>query len=336
MAEIILTTSNLFVVAQFVDAARPAGLHVEPVFQDLGISQSVTVISTAPHVGHSFSIQQSVAVNRTVNLSANNFLPLATNGVRVKEFHIAHLLALTQDTKKVLPESAFNALGFTQSVQCVRGVYNAINFQHTVSVNIVKVCLVNHTLSLSQGAVALIDGNWQFVNVFTPIAIADYDPSQLHLPPVPTSPLPVKLIGGPYALTFTNVDFGDSDSVEQTRISRRSRGEDVIVYRDPLWPKTEIIKFKLIDLSASQGKAILDFLTVNLAQQIKFSDWLGIRWLGVIINPDATLTQTVQDQACGSGRYEIELQLQGEQVGYTMSVGAEDEMAFESTTTGVL
>ena len=335
MAIITLVTENIFPIAQSVIVTRPDTLHIEPVFQTLELTQSVEVVTTSPFTDHELILVQDVAVNKVLNQSVTSFLSLNSNGVRVKEFAVSNLLSLVQAAYKVLPEELAQTLTFTQSVAVTRGTLNTFTIVQTVVVNIVKVISITHTVAFDDGVTALLDNNWQFTGVFTPVDIADYDPSSLNLPPVPASPIPVQFIGGPYSLIFGNVDFGDSDVIEHTRINRRARGENLIVYRDPRWPRTETLKFKLTDLSASQGKSILEFINFNLAQQIKFSDWIGVRWIGVIVNPETQLVQPGRDLGC-SGRYEIEIEFQGEQVGYTNNLTAGNTLTLSTSGAGVL
>jgi hypothetical protein len=233
-------------------------------------------------------------------------------GRRVKERSVSNLLSVSGSAYRTLPVSVVSQLNLAQELSFVRGCTSTLTISQTVGLNVSKVQSISQSLGLGSYTVALIDGNWQFTGLYTPIDILAYDPSKLQIPPVATHK--VQLISDTEVLEYDIVDYGDQDRIEHTRISRRTRNEELIIYRDPVWPKTETLKFKLIDLSADQGKRTLDFLSSNLAATIRLTDWIGVRWSGIIVNPDAQLTQNIMDQDCGSGRYEINLEFQGEQL----------------------
>lgn len=188
--------------------------------------------------------------------------------------------------------SASNFLALTQLLDVWRGTLNALNLSDLANVNLVISTTFPDQIVFQQGVAVVNDNNWQFVALAEPSTVTDYDPSSLAIPPTPDYPFITTFVGGQVELEFANVDYGDVDTVEHTRISRRTIGEELIVFKDPTWPTTETLKFKLIDITMTQGKAMLDFIQTYLAQQIKLQDWYGVRWLGVIVNPEASLIQT--------------------------------------------
>lgn len=327
MAVFNLVVNDILVMQGTPASSFPVGRHLEIVNQSVGFQQSLRVVSTTQRPRNTLGLQHAVNVNKVVNLRAQNTLSLQSQGAKTRFLALSNLLQFTQSAKKVLPAVAFNAINFVQAVDVHKGLLNSLNLVQTVNCNVFRNLFASSQLMIVEGSVALIDGNWQFVAVNEPAIITDYDPSTLAIPPTPLTPYPVVFVGNQNSLTFINVDFGDVDRVEHTRISRRTLGEELIVFRDSRWPKTETLKFKLIDITASQGKSMLNFINDNLAQVIKFSDWLGVRWLGVIINPETMLTQPGRNQNC-SGRYELEIEFQGTQVGYTVDLSVLDQLEF--------
>lgn len=312
MAIYQLATSNLFVIADVPAFTRPDGLLVEVVDQTLALQQTVQVISTSQRPSQTLNLTQTVSVNKTVQLSANNTLPLSSGGVRTKDYQVGNLLVFSQIAVKVLPQEVTSFLALSQSVDVNRGLFSSLSLQQVVSCNIIKLVSIVHTLDFDQGVTAIIDDDPQFVALARPALIGDYDPADLAIPPTPASPVPVTFTGVGGTLTFNIVQYGDVDRVEHTRISRRTIGEQLIVYRDATWPKTETLKFSLSDLSVTQGKAMLDFIEQNLAASIQLRDWIGVHWSGVIINPETVLVQNGRDAQCG-GRYNLDIEFQGVQ-----------------------
>lgn len=333
MAVYDLVTGDIFVAFGTTTFSYPAGFHVIQVGNTLNFLGLAT--GTTPSGSSELTIAQSVSLTKHITLSASNFLSFQQQSGQPKNLATSNLLVMSQVGVKVLPNDVVQTFTISQSVLVVRGTVNTLTLSQSVVVNQVKLFNVQQTLSLIHGTVGIIDSNWQYVAVAEPALITDYDPSTLAIPPVPDFPLPTILIGGGNALSFDIVEYGDSDKIEHTRVSRRTIGEELIIFRDPVWPKTETLKFKLVDISASQGKALLNFIEETVAQQIKLSDYLGVRWIGVIINPETALVQTGRDQGC-SGRYEIEIEFQGTQVGYTTSQSAANVLSFDSEPVGSL
>lgn len=327
MAEITLVAGDIFPVLDFVSQPVSSSFAT----QTFGISQSVVCVPTNNSPRQSLALSQSVSLNKTLNLSLAQYLPTNSVGRRVKERSVSNLLSISGSAYRTLPVSVISQLNLVQELSFVRGCTNTLTINQTVGLNISKVQSISQSLGLGSYTVALIDGNWQFTGLYTPIDILAYDPSKLQIPPVATHK--VQLISDTEVLEYDIVDYGDQDRIEHTRISRRTRNEELIIYRDPIWPKTETLKFKLIDLSADQGKRTLDFLSSNLAATIRLTDWIGVRWSGVIVNPDAQLTQNIMDQDCGSGRYEINLEFQGEQLtGYIKELSVSQVLALSQYT----
>lgn len=329
MAVYILSTGDVLIMQSFQSFTYPDGFSVQQVGQSLDFAQIVNVTTTNNSSHQQLMLQQNVAVNRLSQLSATNQLGLVSRGVKTKDFFTGNLLVFSQVGVKVLPQDLSHVFTINQSVDVNRGLNNLLTLIQTVTVNQVKLNSIVHTLTFVQGSFGIIDSNWQFVAVAEPSLITDYDPSTLAIPPIPIAPLPTILVGGNNALSFNIVEYGDSEKLEHTRVSRRTIGEELIIFRDDRWPKTETLKFKLVDISASQGKGLLNFIEENLAQQIKLSDYLGVRWIGVITNPETSLIQSGRDQGC-SGRYDIEIEFQGTQVGYTTSQTAFNVMVFNT------
>jgi hypothetical protein len=327
MAVINLNASNILVMQGFAQAAFPAGRHLEIVSQSLNLQQVVVVVSTNQRPSNSLNLQQTVKVNKVIHLAASNTLPLYSQGAKARFLATSNLLRFTQSATRDKLGIAESILHFVQTVDVHKGLLNKLVLTQTVKCNVRRNLSASNQLVIVEGTVGFIDGNWQFVAVAEPALITNYDPSNLAIPPVPATPFPVVFIGNRNSLSFPIVEYGDTDRIEHTRINRRTLGEELIVFRDPRWPRTETLKFKLVDLTATQGKAMLSFMEDNLAQVIKLCDWLGVRWLGVITNPETMLMQPGRDQNC-SGRYSLEIEFQGVQLGYTVNLSVSDQLVF--------
>lgn len=312
--EFDLSTSSLLVMEGFVVVQT----RLKNANSILALNQTVSVITHHQQPNQVLGLTQSVVVTKAKILRASNFLSMNQVGVKVTERFLQSLLQFTQTADNANHQYGTSFLNLSQLAIASKGTNNLLVFTQTASCNFVKNLPLTSVLTITGATTANIDGTWQFVALARPASVASYNPKLLAIPPSPAYPVPISFIGTLTTLTFPNVDFGNSDRIEHTRISRRTIGEELMVYRDPRWPITETLKFKIIDLTASDGKAILQFLSDYLAQQIEFVDWLGVHWTGVITNPETMLTQPVRDQLC-SGRYEIEIEFQGVQKYYVLS-----------------
>ncbi len=110
---------------------------------------------------------------------------------------------------------------------------------------------------------------------------------------------------GSHTLVLRNPDFGNKDSVESRRINRKTRGGDLIVMRDPIWPTTEILDMTFSYLKEKQVNAIVEFLKMSLGQQIGLTDYEGRTWTGIIISPTEAITTQGQDNV------QVTIQFQG-------------------------
>lgn len=106
-------------------------------------------------------------------------------------------------------------------------------------------------------------------------------------------------------LTLCVPEFGDIRRRDFQRINRRSRGNDLIVYRDPNWVVSDHFTMRLSNLNEDQRFGLLNFLEFTTGQYIKMRDYEGNIWKGFIMNPNTPITQT------GPCRYDCELQFSG-------------------------
>jgi hypothetical protein len=116
----------------------------------------------------------------------------------------------------------------------------------------------------------------------------------------------VSLIYGSMNLQLKNPELGNTDSLEYTRLSRETLGGDVIIYRDPQWPKIEKlnITFDLCDEKLISQLKIL--IKLSLGKQITYIDYNGITWTVLITNPNTAIKQS------GINTYIAQLELEAQ------------------------
>jgi hypothetical protein len=92
---------------------------------------------------------------------------------------------------------------------------------------------------------------------------------------------------GPFVLQLINPDFGDRESLEIRRVSRKTRGGDLVVFRDPGWPKFATYQWKWSFLNQGDLSRLLYFVRQSLGQVITVVDYEGRTLTGCIITTPA-------------------------------------------------
>ncbi len=134
-------------------------------------------------------------------------------------------------------------------------------------------------------------------------AIYDTCKAASNIPPI-SRQKNIILTYGTIGLTLRNPSLGNSDKLQQTRISRQTRGGDLMLFRDPLWPKSETFSYKVQLLKQQDVYNLLNFLDITLGLSIKLLDWQGAIWDVLITNPATAIAQ--------KGRFVWEAQLEFE------------------------
>src|SRR5581483_92971 len=86
-------------------------------------------------------------------------------------------------------------------------------------------------------------------------------------------------------------DFGNQEDLSFDRINSKSRGGDLIVYRDPNWTHTITLKLKFSFITQSKANTLILFIKRSLGQQITLTDWEGFTWTGIISTPAGEVVQ---------------------------------------------
>lgn len=94
-----------------------------------------------------------------------------------------------------------------------------------------------------------------------------------------------------HMLTLDNPSFGNTDSVQYTRIDRVTRGGERKIYTDSTWGKVETLRFTKSNVCLLTAEQIVDFINTSLGKEINLLDWEGRNWRGVIVEPDTDVTE---------------------------------------------
>lgn len=108
-------------------------------------------------------------------------------------------------------------------------------------------------------------------------------------------------------LTLPAPDFNNHDTYTIKRITRVTRGNKLLTYRAPYWPKLKTLVYSFSYLTEQQKQDLLKFLYASTGAVIGLLDFENRYWQGTILNPSDAVTQ--------SGRYvnSASIQFQGNQ-----------------------
>lgn len=254
-------------------------VHINKIVE--GVESPLVIVQSAvPALNLHISVQsvlapQQVAPPRTKYLAANN------------------VLVLTQVGASVNLQYTLNVLNLTQNAQPSRALFGS--------------------LVLSQIAHPTLTVSLSGTQSLTLVSTATYfitDASRGFNIPVPDTILPtgITYACGALILRLKAPELGNGDRIEFLRIQRETRGGDLEVYSDPVWPKIETLIWTFKNLKRADSINVLAFLEQTVGQTITLLDYEGNTWTGIISTP-APDVKCTSDKNCGS--YEVTIEFQG-------------------------
>jgi hypothetical protein len=133
-------------------------------------------------------------------------------------------------------------------------------------------------------------------------------PALRNTPPVATRPVVVFTLSCPGVaspVTLRHPDFGDANTYEQFRVSRRNRGGDLQIYHDPMWPTTETFSFKFSYLEPETADEFLEFLKLTVGRKVTLLDHYNRTWDGFIITPEGGVVQEKRTTLTAAFKFQV-------------------------------
>lgn len=113
---------------------------------------------------------------------------------------------------------------------------------------------------------------------------------------------------GTLSVQLRNPDFGDKEDIEIRRINRKTRGGDLVMYRDPSWPKFVTYDWKWSFLKQSDLYRMLDFMKRSLGQRITVVDYEGRTLSNAIITtPAEQFSQDGREDYKAALKFQVDL-----------------------------
>jgi hypothetical protein len=111
---------------------------------------------------------------------------------------------------------------------------------------------------------------------------------------------------GSRTITLRNPDFGNRHGIEVRRIQQKTRGGDLIVIRDPIWPKTSFFEYKFSFLTQDKLTDLLQFFRDTLGQIITVTDHEGFVRQGIIISPSDPVSQEGREDYQAGFKFQVQ------------------------------
>lgn len=114
---------------------------------------------------------------------------------------------------------------------------------------------------------------------------------------------------GATTLILPSPDFENVEKLDFDRINRKTRGGDLIVFRDPTWSATTTLVYRFSYMTQTKVDSLLRFMRQTLGLTIALTDFEGFIWSGVILTPAGEVAQP------GRQNFTAQFEFQGSIVG---------------------
>jgi len=263
-------------------------------------------------IAHTLELVQSQDGHPSpVNKIITDDLGLESRVNRTITISVSQPMSLTDVGRRFL--GALDTLDLIQTVLVGKnrgGVEDILSIVETIGLLSILTRSVADPLSLSQSVTYSLLGTCDLLD-YTPYVGSSTDS---EFPPPSTTP-PV-LGDGTLTLTFPfaaptttlilrNPEFDNTERLAFNRIIRESRGGSLAVFADPIWPKEDVLIFTITGLRPQKLDALRTFLLDSVGKEIGLLDWENRQWKGIILNPDAAMSEP------GRGDRTISLEFEG-------------------------
>jgi hypothetical protein len=226
-------------------------------------------------VEHSVLFDNTLARQMVYNPSIGNSIPLEHTARTTIEVSVGNSLLFGVEIAKAGDPNTLVAFTNTATATTNKLASNAVIFNNTVAPNIVA----NRSLAASILFGQLVDAKVSTLCDAIPLPT----PSTISL-----------AASGAATLVLKNPEFGNSESLDVTRVLNRSRGGTLHSFKASIWPEETNINFTVAVVNETKRLEILAFVKDSLGQLVTYIDQDGRSWEGIIENPEDV---TIKEQS---------------------------------------
>jgi len=316
-----LAAQSPLALVQTEVTARPWYLSAETPVQTVTVEYDPELDEMVERIE---GLQDAASVSRPLPISVHQPIPLGQSAsvVKIKPNAISvsaeSVLELLGEVRPNKTGDAGHWLAFTQTatVDKCKPARSALELAGEAAVSLSSRRGADSTLNLRQSATyylvsaGILQRYHPFVGAGAPDAPT---PPPVELEgPRPGVTAPFQLV---YPATGTVTDsvtirspeFGNKDRLGFNRVLRETRGGTLVVFADPMWPKTQTLVLNFSGLTSDQAQQLLAFLDAHLGEEVGVYDWEHRYWTGVITTPTDPVVQDSKDRFSASFEFEGEL-----------------------------
>jgi hypothetical protein len=242
-----------------------------------------------PEIEQECEAQQTLGVNRTINISITQVCPTESKMYKTIEDTLDNTCIATNEIAR--GEDPSNDAEATQDItgSTCTPLANTCGATNTITATIER----NLTLDNTCTATGTIHG----YPCLTTCELHQYMPQGAPtLPAVSLSSRDtITLVCGSDSITLRNPEFNNTDDLNIVRALNVSRNGTYHTFRDSIWPKSQTKTFTVVNLKRTDALDILDFKTNCLGKEITYTDMEDREWVGTIINAQDGITSTGRD-----------------------------------------
>ena len=269
-----LYTTDVILFAEKVRTDRPS----------FRVSESLTFTETLKHNRHYLSIVESMTIRDLLTSSTTRQIPNIIESLVFSEHTLPR--SFQCDVFDILQlvehKSSLNfveQLHFreTLTLDKRKAKYDTLVFTETIGLKVKRVLIINETLNLTEGL------------TFTQIRCGDRP--CLVGPATNTLTVTLSTFDNRYSVTVMSPDFDNTEALQFTRVNKKTRGGDLIIFRDPQWPKSTTLTYTWKYLGMKDRDNLMTFVSNTVGQVFNLLDYEGNNHSVYIKNPDTDFSR---------------------------------------------
>lgn len=263
-----------------------SNLKTASVSEQLDFTESVSSQHKFISIDEKINFNETVVGGKSVQKNISESLSLAESIYpHVYEVDVNEILTLSE----LLTRSVINEqLVFTEavSVDVVRVASDLITLTESLTLTVTKNLNINESLIFTEGV-----KGYTFDTCTPSLQINNHQVVYDCNGDIITLPAP---------------DFGNVEGMEFNRVNRRTRGGDLIIYRDPTWPKSKTFNYKWTALKKETREQVIQFSRRNIGKLMTMNNYEGNLFTGIIRGPETKFTEDRRDLHSVEILFEVE------------------------------
>lgn len=251
------------------------------------------------------NLQQSATTNFKV-AKARNVISFSQHAGRAaSSFNrgVVQFLQLQQSAKRVIDAQAANSLVFTQSTITTYDTSNQLLLVQSAVAFVAKAA--RNTLIINQSVHLNRTINRECQQTLTLNQYASASTQNLcDDPSFNDDAQNVTFSLNSLSVVLPAPDFNNTESLDYQINVNETKGGYEIPFRHTEWPKTVVLEYSWDSLKFEQVENLREFMKITVGQIITIDDYEGNNWQGIIVTPEADVSET------GINKFQISISIE--------------------------